>query len=513
MARRNYDVVGAIDVGTNHLHLTVAQINNNGKMDILEDLTLPTNIGNDAFTFGRISTSTMRATTESLLGFVRILKEYKVKHYRSFAKSALREASNREYVLEFIRMKTGLSVEVINSAQERFYLYKALKYHNPDFNVSHTKESTLVVNISSGGLEISVFNKGNLSLTEYINIGSLRIFETLSEFRTKKTNYYQMIEDYINSELSLLYTLLHNADIQNMIGLGSEINTIYHKLTQKDLQLIDRDHISRLYDNVCKMHDDQLKETYELTPKQLETFVPSVIILNALLKVTKTKRVFIPLIVFRYGVIYDLADHIYNCPRREDFEKDIIHSIWYIAKKYGTNEKHCEQVAKLALAIFDQTMKLHKLSEKERQYLHIAAILHDIGYFVNFSEHHRLSYELIKKQNIMGLSNLELDIIANVVRYQGTELPGDHDLNQPSFTHKYRMIISKLAVLLKMADSLDISHEDKIQQLDISINKDSALFKLYSRQSPLLEEWAFAKVALFFEAIMGVSPATKHIFH
>lgn len=511
MGKKAFEVVGAIDVGTHYLHLTIAQVSENGKMEILEDLTKPTSIGNEAFTTGRISISTMHNTADTLLGFARLLKEYKVKHYQAFAKSALREAENREYVLEYIRIRTGIPVKVINNAEERFYMYKALRYHAPKDRQSPAEESTLAVNISSGGFEISVFDKGNLTRTEYINIGALRIHETLGEFRKKNIKYHQIIEEYLNSKLTLLKPMIRRANLQHMVGLGSEINTVCRKLSPEGDTILDKELIRILYEQVCTMHSDQLKERYNLTLKQLETFSPTVIILNSLLKLTKTSHIHVPMVVFRYGIIYDLADRIYNYPRRQEYLDDIIGSIWHIAKKYGAEEKHCVQVTKLALSLFDQTAKLHKLGEKERLYLQIAVILHSIGYFVSFSEHNIMAYELIKKQNIMGMSNHELEMIANIVRYREAEAPDMHHPGYQSLSYKERIMVSKLSVLLMLADSLDISHEMKISRLKVVSNKETAVFELFSRKNIVLEEWAFAQGAPLFEAIMGVRPLSKQI--
>lgn len=510
MGKKAFDIIGAIDVGTQNLHLTIAQVNENGDIIALEDLIKPTTIGSDAFTMGRITISTMRETVDVLKGFVLILKDYKVKTYKAISTSAFREAENREYVLEHIRLKSGISVEVVNSAQERFYMYKALRYQSPELSLINSEESGLVVNIASGGVEVSIYDQGSLKLTEYLKIGALRLHETLAELQNKTTDFSQVMEEYIDSKLSLLKPMINNANIKYFVGLGTEINTIFRLCGRSSEPFADKEDITILHEKVRGMLNEQLMDTFALTARQVETFLPSVIILNSFLKMTKTKRVYVPMVTLRQGILYDLADQKYLLSRREEFQKDIISSVWYIAKKYGVDKYHSSQVAKLALEIFDQTRKLHKLGERERLYLQIAAILHTIGYFVNFSEHNILSSELIKKQNIMGLDNYELDIIANIVLYHKEEVPRQHHLYYQSLPYEKKITVSKLSAILKLADSLDISRGKKIEQLQISFTGDELSFKLNAKKSTLLEEWEFAQGSLFFEEVMGVQPQVKH---
>lgn len=509
MGKKAFDIVGAIDVGSHYLHMTIAQVNENGQVIILEDLTKPTNIGIDTFTLGRIATSTMRDTVEALKGFALVLRDYKVKIYKAIATSAFREAENREYVLEQIRLKTGLSVEVINSAQERFFMYKALRYQSPELKLTHPEESALIINIASGGVEVSIYDRGSLKLTEYVKIGALRLRETLADLQNKTTNFSQVMEEYIDSKLSLIKPMINNTTIKYFIGLGSELNTIFRLIRRNDLHIMDSEDITNLYEKVRVMLDEQLRDTFDLHPRQIETFLPSVIILNSFLKMTKTKRVYIPMVELRQGILEDLSDRIYDHPRRVEYMKDIVSSVWYIAKKYGVDRQHSSQVAKLALSIFDQTKKLHKLGEMERLYLQIAAILHTIGYFVSFSDHHFFSYELIKKQNIMGLANAELDLIANIILYHEGEVPRQSHRNYQGLIVEAKITVSKLAAILKLADSLDISRGKKIEKVEIIFAGEELQFKLSAKQNILLEEWSFAQRMIFFEEVMGMRPRIK----
>ncbi|MCR6545501.1 HD domain-containing protein [Dehalobacterium formicoaceticum] len=509
MGKKDFEIVGAIDVGTHNLHLTIAQVHKNGKIVILEDLTKPTNIGSDAFTTGRIQNETIIDTLKALKGFAFVLREYKVKKVRAIAKSALREAENREYVLEHIRMKTGITVEIINNAQERFLMYKALRYQAQDLNLTNYRESGLIINIASGGTEVSIYHKGNLEFTEYIKIGVLRLHETLAELQHKTIDYAQVMEDYIDSKLSMLKPIMSKTPIKYFVGLGSECNTVFRLLEPGDDHYIRQETLTDLYERVRVMMDDQLMERYALSPREAETFLPAVIILHSFFKMTLSKGIYAPKVVLRHGILYDLADQLFDHFRQEEYQKDIISSVWYIANKYRADKLHSAQVAKLSLTVFDQTKKLHKLGERERLYLEIAAILHNIGYFVNFSDHDNLSYALILRQNIMGLANEELDLIAQIVRYHDHEEPGLHHQAYQILSFRDKITVSKLAAILKLSNSLDVSQGQKIQGVKIVFSENILNFYLKTKHNILLEEWTFSQKASFFEEVLGVRPQTR----
>ena len=507
MAKNKFQTVAVIDVGTNNLKMTVVQVYENGKIVILEDLVKPTMIGSDAFSAGRISVSTMHEALGSLKGFSHVLKEYKIKTVRAVSTSALREAENREYILDHILMHTGIEVEVINSSQEQFYLYKALRYQSPWLGLS--KESSLVVNIASGGVEFSIYELGNLKLMDYINIGALRLYEMLSGMENKTADYSRVMEEFVHSRLSFLIPHIRNADIRHFVGIGSEINTVAGLCRPSRDQTVSAKNFSALYSRVRGMTKEQLMETYDLTARQVEILFPTVIILNAFLSLTSCKLIYVPEIELRHGIIYDLADGLFSHPRQEEFQKDIISSVWYIANKYGLEKQHASVVAKMALSIFDQTARYHRLASRERQYLQIAAILHTIAYFVNYSEQNALSYELMRRQNIMGLSDNELDIIANIVYYHGAEVPRQHHTHYQNLTDKDKIVVSKLTAILKLADSLNISRSDAIKQIEISRQGATLVFSASTKEYLPLEEWAFSQKAYFFEEVFGVMPQLK----
>ncbi len=164
------ELIAAIEIGMAELKFIICEINALGEIIILENLNMPSNIEKDVCADKKIAVNTIQHICKIINGFVNIMKEYDIKRYRAVATTGVREACNREYVLEQIKSKTGISIEIINTSEERFLLYKALYDITPELINLH-EDGTIIVSLDSIGVNISAYSKSSLKFTEYIAIG------------------------------------------------------------------------------------------------------------------------------------------------------------------------------------------------------------------------------------------------------------------------------------------------------------------------------------------------------
>jgi exopolyphosphatase/guanosine-5'-triphosphate,3'-diphosphate pyrophosphatase len=200
------EIVAAIDMGSHALRMKIAQISSEGKIRTLELLRYPISLGRDTYAMGRVSFKTVDETCEILKGFKNLMADYGVKTYRMIATSAVREAENREYIADQIRLKTGLNIEVISNAEERFLTYKAIRENLPDHEKVR-KEGAVIVDIGSGSIEISVYRDGYLAMSQNIKLGSLRIREVLSSIEGRTLNFPKILEEYISSNIDHVHVI------------------------------------------------------------------------------------------------------------------------------------------------------------------------------------------------------------------------------------------------------------------------------------------------------------------
>jgi len=507
---RAWKIIAAIDIGANYLKMTIGEINEVGQMKILEDVVKPTKIGKDTFSNARISVDTIHETCDDLKGFVRLMKDYKIKYYRAVATSGIAEAQNKQYVFEQIRLRTGLNIEAINIAEEQFFMLKAVRNHVNSIEIKKS-EQYLIVNITSGAVETSIYEDGKLKFTEHVKLGPLKIKEALSDLETKTIEFSETMEQYIESKIYALKPQIKTFDINHFLGLGGELNTICgiirkKKGANKKDYYIKKEALLALTKEISNMDNFQIKTTFGLSNKTAELLLPSILIFYCFLKMTKAEGIQIPELSLRQGILYDLSDEILNIPRKKELIDDIISSVWYIGEKYHIDKKHAIFVEKFSLEIFDHTKRLHKLGDRERLYLQVAAILHDVGGFISANDHNYHSYNIIRAQSIVGFSDVELELIANAARYHSEDIPIVEHKNYRYLSDNDKMIVSTLAAILKLSEALDISHIQKIKEIKLLGNRDSMFFNIKSDSDIILEEWNFSKYVDFFEEVIGVKP-------
>lgn len=511
MALQKDEIVAAIDVGSNALRMQIAEIKGNGKTHILEDVRKAVTIGKDTFTYGKVRINTIYEVCEILSGFLKLIKEYRIKTYRAVTTSGVREAANRDYVLDQIHQKTGLTIEIINNAEERFLTYKAIQDKLDNYEDIQEK-GTVIVDIGSGGVELSLY-KGRLQFTEYIKVGSLRLREVLADLEKRTLDFPDIMEQFIESKIYLLQPIIDNYHIQNFVGLGGEMKTISSlcskNISHNEPRKIQHAELKRLRDQLRTMTVDHITKELKVSQERAEILLPSVIIFLQFLEMTNAEFIYAPMVSLRDGLVADMVDHKYETSRVERFQQDIISSVRCMGSKYQYDKNHAAFIEEMSDAIFDQTRKLHGLSERARFYLQIAAILHDIGKFISINRHDENSYEIIRSSDIMGLSNRELMLLSNIVRYHSEEIPNiEHD-SYRDLDEKDRLLVSKLAAILQIADSLDITHHQKIDDIKVMFEDDHIIFRVNTNENLLLEEWTFNSRIQFFEEVFGVRPILK----
>jgi exopolyphosphatase/guanosine-5'-triphosphate,3'-diphosphate pyrophosphatase len=175
-----------------------------------------------------------------------------------------------------------------------------------------------------------------------------------------------------------------------------------------------------------------------------------------------------------------------------------------LAEGYDYEVGHSCQDARLALRIFDLTASLHGLDDDHRDLLHYAAILHDIGYWYDYENHHKHAFRMIMEADLSSLSAREKLIVANVARYHRSARPKLKHKGFALLEPEDREIATKLAAILRLADGLDRGHVNAVEDLDCEIYGDTVIFTVHPPEGNDLERWAGRKKSRFFAEVFGV---------
>lgn len=500
-------LIAAIEIGMTELKFIICEINDLAEITILENLSMFSDVEKDIYIEQKITVNTIQHICKIINGFVNIMKDYDVKEYRAVATSGVREACNREYVIEQIKSKTGICIEVINSSEERFLIYKDIYDTIPGL-INLYEEGTIIVNIDSIGMNISAYNKSSLKFTEYIDISPIKLNESLCGIEHYTLNYQKIIEEYINSKIYFLKNIITEMHVKNYIVLGDEAYIIKklsnHKLINEGF--ITKKEILTLNNLIENMTIEQIIERYEFPRKKVESLILSIITLTTVFNMTNAKGMLVPIVLLPKGIICDMVDEKVYTIRREFLLRETLDTSKYIANKFKLDEAHVKYVEHMAIHIFDNTKLLHKLKDRERLYLQIATILYEIGRYIDLYSSEKHCSDIIKSLSIIGFSDDEMSLIACVAKYQSNKIPSFLDEEYFSLNYENRIIVSKLCSILKLANSLDISCKQKINKCDVSFDNKYLYFKCKAARDIRLEQCSFESNTIFFEEVMGIKP-------
>jgi exopolyphosphatase / guanosine-5'-triphosphate,3'-diphosphate pyrophosphatase len=165
--------------------------------------------------------------------------------------------------------------------------------------------------------------------------------------------------------------------------------------------------------------------------------------------------------------------------------------------------EHAQQVARIALNIFDQTRSVHGLTDTEREWLEYGSLLHDIGVHISYERHHRHSYYLIKNGDLRGFSPQEIEVMALIARYHRQATPKKSHEGYGDLSGSLRRTVKALSSMVRLAEGLDRSHAQALTGLDLYPRGDDYLARLRATGDAELELWAAHRHVAPLEEVLG----------
>ncbi len=212
-------------------------------------------------------------------------------------------------------------------------------------------------------------------------------------------------------------------------------------------------------------------------------------------------RILVCNVNLRDGLIRDMSE---GGAWKEDFRKQIVRAAWELARRYDVDEDHARNVADLSRQLFQQLRKEHELDDRYETLLYVAAILHESGSYINTSSLHKHSMYLIMNSSLFGLTTDDLLLVALIARYHRRAMPKTTHQPYASMDRFRRVIIAKLAAMLRVAIALDASRNQRIRQIECNRVRDRIVISAPSAEDLSIEQIALRRNRQFFESIFGL---------
>ena len=496
-------ICAAIEVGSFELEMGIYEISPKGGIKQIDRVCHIIPLGKDTYNTGKISYGLVQEMCRVLGDFVKIMEGYQADSYRAYATSAMREAKNNQIVLDQIKVQTGLDVKIISNSEQRLLSYKAIAAKETEFN-KLIEKGTAIVDVSFGSMQLSLFDKEALVSTHNLRLGALRMREMLAGIQTTDEERVRLMEEIVDNELFTFRKLyLKDREIKNIIGAGEGLLYLA-KMTEDSAPrtYISAQEVMSFYEKLSRMNQGQIQDEFGVNAEYASLLMPCAMIYKRVMELTGAEIFWIPSIRLGDGIAAEYAEEKRLVKFGHDFSEDIIAAARNMAKRYKSHMSHNQAVERYALGIFDAAKKYHGLGKRERLLLQIAVNLHSCGKFVTMKDNSESAYNIIMSTEIIGLSHEERKVIANAVRY-----------NQEPFSYEVvkdnMLLVAKLVAILRLANSMDRSHQQKLSDCRITVRDDELVVNTNYEGNITLERLAFENKVEFFEEIYGIRPVLK----
>ncbi|KRN27931.1 exopolyphosphatase [Lactobacillus selangorensis] len=498
---------GVIVIGAQSVYCSIINLKT---LQELERVEYEVSIGDDVFARHEIQIETVDTVIEALTACQRLLKDYGLKPDRVVATNAFHEAANAEYVRNQIYVRTGLEIEWINPSQEALYRNQAAAVYLPKFN-EIVKDGTLLLDVSSGNVELTAYTGGQFIFSRNLKIGPLRIEEVMQDVKRLAPNYIEILRDYIDSQINEFKRMLPDSlKFDNIILMGSSISIFENAIPNKKMATkVTGTRVKGLYEEILHASDQYLIEHYHVSADKVPQVLPTVVMLNELLELLKVKTVYLSQLKLIDGVAVNAAVQNGKKIGSWDSDAETIRSAVNLSNRYHVDPKHRDSTVKFALTLFDRLKKIHGLGKKERLLLHIAALVNDVGSYVDNHNHYFHSDYIIRASKIVGLSSTAQLMVAAIARYHSTDTPSAELDRFDQLPIDKRMTIAKLTAILRLADALDASRQQKITKISVSVRDPQVIVTATAKENFELEKWTFQRKGKFFEEVYGLQPILK----
>ncbi len=498
-----------MDVGSNAFRLVIAEFKTPTQYRVLERVRVPVRLGESVFKTGRIDAATIEAALDAFRTFRRTMEEHGVVVHRAVATSATREARNRASFLERIHQETGLDLELIQGTEEARLVALGVRTR-----LSLDRGLSLILDVGGGSSEIALVGHGEILIVESHDVGGVRLLERVGKASPEKA--LRMIYDSLKTSRFPILDYFKRRRLERFVGTGGNIETIAGLLTvngaakgadgERKPTRVTLPRLRKTLATLSKLPATERAERYGLRPDRADVIVPAACIFEYVGTRVRAREIWVPHVGLVDGVLVDVARSVGAEGLKALEVSQTRNAALAIVKKYDIDLKHAHRVSALSLSLFDQTKNLHGLSKRDRLLLELASLLHEVGNFIGVAGHHRHAYYIISQTPILGLSDAEVEVIANVARYHRKAPPDPSHESYRGLDDRDRDRVRALAAILRVADALDHDHRQRVAAVRVKARGDELRLSLQTRGDVTLDAWSVADKGDLFQEEFGLKP-------
>ena len=496
----------AIDIGSNSVRLKISRLQGGRLKEIHEDREV-TRLGEGVFSGGLLSPESMSETVRVLRRFNRAIQEWGTDSVRVVATAALRDARNQRAFLEWVRSTTGWTVEIISGLEEARLIHLGI--------VSSSRvgaDSALLVDLGGGSCELTLSRKGQIRDTASLPLGAVRLTNEFLKHDPPRKSELKRLRGFVVREIRRVQDRIKSARVRAVIatsGTAAALAAVARHLARMKSRWASaatREMMRRIVKQITRLPIDQRRSIPGIGPRRAEIICAGAVVYAELLERCQLGGFRYSALGLRDGILAQMAAE-YDRSTRSG--RAVASERWESIKRavahYGVDLHHALSVRESALLLFSALKSVHHLPPEYQEWLSAAAMLYEVGDYLNRNGHHRHTHYIIANSEILGYTPQQRRIIGAIARYLGKSRPTPEDAPMSSLSPEERQNVTKASALLRVARALNLGRTQAVAHVAISARNGRVSMKLTARgkASVDLELWAIEKDRSYFREVFG----------
>lgn len=494
--------LAAIDIGSNSCRLKIARVVQHSLRVVHEDREV-TRLGSSVFESGLVSPDAMAATLRALKRFYRAVQQHGADQVRAVATAAMRDARNGRAFLAWVRDETGWEVEIISGLEEARLIHRGVVN-----NEANTSGRCLLIDVGGGSCEVSLSERKRLKETISLPLGAVRLTEEFLKSDPPVKEEIARMKQFVSRELRKASRRVTPGEVQTVIATSGtaaalyEATRIIRKARAKDYVASARD-VRRLADKLTKLTNEDRSAIPGIGPRRSEIVVAGAQVYSELLEHFALPGFRYSDMGLRDGILAQMLAQV--DPRtiaHQQYERDRWDAVLETCRRYGIDPKLAEPVRQHAAQLFNDLRMVHELPADYRTWLEAAAMLRDIGKFMNYQGHHRHAQYIIANSEIFGFNATQRVITSAVARYIGKSRPEAEGRTMRQVPPEEHEHVRRAVVLLRLAVALNQDRASDVLRVRVRVYPKQVMLELSpGRTGAELELWSLRKEAAYFREV------------
>lgn len=496
----------AIDIGSNSVRLKIVRMVGGKLREIHEDREV-TRLGESVFGNGFLSPEAIATTVKVLRRFHRAVQRAGADTVRVVATSAMRDARNSRAFMEWVRSSTGWNVEIISGIEEARLIHLGITS-----NLRISAAPVLMIDLGGGSCELTISDKHRILSTVSVPLGAVRVTNEFLKHDPPRKAELKQLRGFVAREIGRIQNRITKARPKVVIatsGTAESLAAVCHNLYKTGNtrgNSVSRAQMRRIAKRIARLNVEERRKLPGIGPRRAEIIVAGAMVYADLLDFCQLRGFRYSSLGLRDGLLAQMAaDFDAGARSKKQIESERWDSVLAAVGHYRVDLKHAMRVRDTAIQLFKQLKPVHRLPPEYLEWLTAAAMLNEVGDYVNRNGRHRHTYYIISHSEILGYTPQQRRIIAGIARYLGKSRPVPGDAPVKLLPPADRNHVTKASLLLRLASALNLGRSATTGKSRARVqNGKIKLTLLASRKAGLeLEYWAVEKEKSYFREVFG----------